>query len=208
MATTLVVVLAVPASRRCVWGRCRSVVIRHRMRACFLQTRTWTTNGRLPFLLWSRPSRVGERVRVWLPAGLSVKHLERIQDELAAACWAHEVRILPVRTQAALVLVDVVRHDPLASKRAVIPPVADLDDTPSSWLPDLDSLPTQRVPGSDTAPLPPIPAATPIPATSTTSAPGTSTTARTRKTSTSSNGAGAETPGVTGFGGVDVTDYL
>ena len=103
MAATVAVVLAVPASRRYTLRRCTAVVMRHRMRACFLQTRTWTANGRLPFLMWSRPTRVGVRVRVWLPAGLSVNDLERIIDELGTACWAREARITPVRGQAALV---------------------------------------------------------------------------------------------------------
>jgi hypothetical protein len=213
MAATLAVVMAVPPTRRVVWGRCRAVLIRHRMRACFVQTRTWTTNGRLPFLMWSRPSHVGERVRVWLPAGLSVKHLDRITTELAAACWAREARILPVRGQAALVLVDIVRHDPLASRRAVTPPVLDdlahhnghaetTDDRPP-WLPRPDELadpvhdPASASPGWVSNP----PAAASVPA------PRTSGASTSKKTPTDTGGQ-AEQPGVTGFGGVDVTDYV
>src|SRR3954449_4264067 len=67
MVTTVAVVLVIPVSRRYTLRRASAVVMRHRMRACFLQTRTWTANGRLPFLIWSRPTRVGVRVRVWLP---------------------------------------------------------------------------------------------------------------------------------------------
>ena len=59
MAATLAVVLAVPVCRRYTLRRTTAVVMRHRMRACFLQTRTWTANGRLPFLVWSRPTPVG-----------------------------------------------------------------------------------------------------------------------------------------------------
>src|SRR4051812_17158858 len=125
MAATLAVVLALPASRRYTLRRVSAVVMRHRMRACFLQTRTWTANGRLPFLVWSRPTPVGVRVRVWLPAGLSVNDLERIIDEIGAACWAREARITPVSGQAALVWVDIIRRDPLGAAGPLSPPVVD-----------------------------------------------------------------------------------
>ena len=72
-----------------------------------------TYDGKLPYLLWSRPSPIGERIRVWLPAGLSVKDLERSTDALAAACWARSARFTPVRGQAALVVLDIIRRDPL-----------------------------------------------------------------------------------------------
>ena len=64
VAVIVVVVFTVPVSRRYVIRRWWCVTTRHRMRACFAQTRTMTHNGRLPFLCWSRPSPVGERVRV------------------------------------------------------------------------------------------------------------------------------------------------
>src|SRR6478672_8045830 len=157
MAATLAVVLAVPVSRRYTLRRATAVVMRHRMRACFLQTRTWTANGRLPFLMWSRPTRVGVRVRVWLPAGLSVNDLERIIDELGAACWAREARITPVRGQAALVLVDVIRRDPLGTERPLSPPVVDhLDpDGRPTWLPSSEELRTPTAPATPTVIPPP-----------------------------------------------------
>ena len=68
-------------------------------------TQTFTmarANGRLPFLLWARPSPVGEHVLVWLPAGMAVKDLERVTGELAAACWATDARILPSKRRAFL----------------------------------------------------------------------------------------------------------
>ncbi len=217
MATTLMVVLAVPMSRRYTLGRARAAMTRHRMRACFLQTRTWTANGRLPFLMWSRPSRVGERVRVWLPAGMSVKDLERIIDELAAACWAREARITPIRGQAALVVVDIVRHDPLGKARALTPPVLDhLDGAPAPdpahgphpvWTPVSIPMPPNPAPQVSTA-------GSPNPATGTNGARVTTTKASTTKASTNGSGAArgtegpADPPAVTGFGGVDVTDYV
>ncbi len=147
MATILAVVLALPALRRFTLQRCTAVAMRHRMRACFVQTRTWTANGRLPFLVWSRPTPVGVRVRVWLPAGLSVNDLERIIDEIGAACWAREARITPVPGQAALVWVDIIRRDPLGAQQPLSPPVLDhlgADGRPT-WLPRSRRIPTGQL---------------------------------------------------------------
>ena len=109
----VVVVASVPASRRYVVCRFWCVVTRHRVRRCFEQTRTMTHDGKLPYLVWARPTPVGERVRVRLPAGLSVKDVETISDNLASACWARSVRIERDRKQAAVVLVHIIRRDPL-----------------------------------------------------------------------------------------------
>src|SRR6478672_8014101 len=157
LAATAAVVLAIPASRRYTLRRATAVVMRHRMRACFLQTRTWTANGRLPFLMWSRPTPVGVRVRVWLPAGLSVNDLERIIDEIGAACWAREARITPVQGQAALVWVDIIRRDPLGATRPLSPPLVDRLDSDGrpAWQPtpqQVDDTAPGTVPTTPTTP--------------------------------------------------------
>ena len=209
MAATLAVVLAVPVSRRFALRRCTAVVMRHRMRACFLQTRTWTANGRLPFLLWSRPTRVGVRVRVWLPAGLSVNNLERIIDELGAACWAREARITPVMGQAALVLVDIIRRDPLGATRPLSPPVVDHLDPNGrpTWLPTPQQLADPAAAGSSTASTV-KPVVVPPPRTNTSANNGTAKNGAVNNVQGTGSGAPADPPGVTGFGGVDVTDYV
>lgn len=123
-----VMVIGIPASRRYITARCWAVTTRHRMRACFGQTRTMTHDGKMPLLLWSRPSPVGERVRVWLPAGLSVKDIDQVTDRISTACWARTTRVTPVRAQAALVVVDVVRRDPLTVGDIVPTGIHDLAD--------------------------------------------------------------------------------
>src|SRR2546423_8086964 len=62
-ATVILVIVAVPRSRRYVFRRCWAVMSRHRIRACLVNTRAMapmTYNGKLPYLLWSRPSPIGE----------------------------------------------------------------------------------------------------------------------------------------------------
>jgi hypothetical protein len=199
------VLLVIPASRRFLIRRVWCVITRHRMRTCFTQSRTMTLDGRMPFLLWSRPSPVGERVRVWLPAGLSVKDIEDDDERLAAACWAHEVRVTPTRHQAALVVVDVIRRDPFTDHPVLTPAVLDDidgDDTPhrNGWtapLPDRSTL--QPATPAD---FPTVQAARNN---------GNGSGPRTGKTpATTPAGSARDTsePGVTGFGGVDVSDYV
>ena len=216
IGVTALVIVAVPYSRRLLWRRCWAVLTRHRMRACFYQTRTWTVSGRMPFLLWSRPSPVGERVRVWLPAGLSANHLDRITDELAAACWAREARITPVPNPAALIVVDTVRHDPLGSRLPLTPPVVDHLDVPDG---SGDELARRRNARTPTWPPRPeerdTPTVVPAGATCTETSKTTGTTSIAGKAAGAGPGAGpgarrngsAETP-VTGFGGEDVSDYI
>jgi hypothetical protein len=210
VAALILMVVAVPASRRFVVRRVWCVITRHRIRACFTQTHTMTHHGRMPLLVWSRPSPVGERVRVWLPAGLCVKDLENNKDELAAACWAREVRITPVRSQAALVVVDIVRRNPLGGAALTPSVIDDLDQadiarhTAGYGDPDSDGV---------VIPLPDRSAAAPPPDPTTGAAPG--TTGPAGNGSARSNGrkpADQQGPpaesSVTGFGGMDVSDYI
>jgi hypothetical protein len=202
MLGAVAVLLAVPASRRFLVRRVWCVITRHRMRSCFVQSRTMTLHGRLPFLLWSRPSPVGERVRVWLPAGLSVKDIEDDAQRLAAACWARAVRVTPTRWQAALVVVDIVRRDPLGARTVLTPAVLD----------DIDGDDTAPENGT-TAPLPdradlPTPVDTPPAATGTNGANGWSPRNRKTPATTPAGGENGSEPAVTGFGGVDVSDYV
>ncbi|GAA1181001.1 hypothetical protein [Pseudonocardia alaniniphila] len=204
LTATTCVVFAVPASRRYLIRRAWCVTTRHRMRSCFAQTRTMTHDGRMPFLVWSRPSPVGERVRVWLPAGLSVKDLERVTAELATACWAREVRITGSRSQAAYVLVEVVRRDPLGSNLVLTPDVIDDVDTDVD-----DEIDGTVVPLPDRASLAPVPTAEPATTSGPRPARKTPTTVPARTTNgASSNDASDLDDPVTGFGGVDVSDYV
>jgi hypothetical protein len=206
MLGTSTVLLVIPASRRFLVRRMWCVTTRHRMRACFVQSRTMTLDGRLPFLLWSRPSPVGERVRVWLPAGLSVKDIEDDAQKLAAACWAHEARVTPTRHQAALVVVDIVRRDPLGTTTVLEPTVLDtIDDEPDTGDATVVPLPDRTaLPASAPADFPTVQA------TCNGSNGDGAKPRHTRKTPATTPAGDNDTsePAVTGFGGVDVSDYV
>ena len=121
--TTLALVIIVglvmvpPMSRRILVGTVLLLVTRHRLRTYFLQCGAYNRSGRLPWLTFSRPTAVGERVWVWLVPGLSMRTLEAGVDEIAFACWARTVRIGRSRALANLVWIDVIRRDPLTGSR-------------------------------------------------------------------------------------------
>src|SRR4051812_23021320 len=62
VAIAVVVMTAVGPIRRFLIRRYWCVVSRHRARTCFRSTWTMTYSGRLPLLLWSRPTPVGDRI--------------------------------------------------------------------------------------------------------------------------------------------------
>lgn len=111
----VVLVVAVGPSRRYVVRRGWAVLTRHRLRSVCVQRRVMNYAGNLPVQLWARPTAVGERIWLLLRAGIEVGDLERNLDYIASACWARTARVEAHRRMVALVVVDVVRRDPLAA---------------------------------------------------------------------------------------------
>lgn len=116
-------VALIPASRRYVTHRGLAVLTRHRLRAAFVERRVMNYTGNLPILMWSRPSPVGERVWLLLRAGINVVDVERSLDYIASACGARAARTEAYPAMTALVLVDVVRRDPLATATPAVAPL-------------------------------------------------------------------------------------
>jgi hypothetical protein len=109
----VLVVLAVPMTRRYVVRRCFAVITRHRFRAACIERRVMNFSGNVPLLLWCRPTPVGERLWVLLRAGIDAGDIERNLSHAASACWAGDARAAAHRKVSALVVVDVIRRDPL-----------------------------------------------------------------------------------------------
>ena len=206
LAGLALVAAVVPHTRRYIIRRAWCVLTRHRLRACLVSARVMTHDGLVPRLLWARPIPVGARVWLFLRVGLAPSHLERVTDEIAAACFAREARVQAHNKLTALVRVDVVRHDPLSGAIQV----------PSDLL-------TGRNPGTETgADVIPLPDRTTLqspageasgtdgasPTAATTDAPA----ARRGKTRTTPTTAAApesaEPVAVRGRSGEDVSDYV
>jgi hypothetical protein len=124
----VLVVFALPWSRRFVVARMWCVIDRHRLRTCLRQTKVRTMNmdGSLPFLLWARPTKTGERVWVWIRAGSSGDDIEDALNYIAPACFAREARLYRVRKLTTIVAVEVIRRDPLAKPTPIASPLARL----------------------------------------------------------------------------------
>ena len=113
------------------WGRSRRwlltglglAVTRFRLRTALVELRLTNRAGRLPLVVWMVPTPVGERVWLWCRAGISAEDMSDEVDGIRAACCAREVRIGRDPRWAALVLVDVIRRDPLAPTTIISSPL-------------------------------------------------------------------------------------
>jgi hypothetical protein len=119
LAALVLVVLALPWSRRFVTRRAWCVLSRHRIQRVFYETRMHTRSGRLSLVLRIRPTEVGERALIWCRAGICFEDFEAHTGEIAAACYAREARVEKSRRRAQLVVVNIVRRDTLAAHNVI-----------------------------------------------------------------------------------------
>lgn len=128
---TVLVAFAIPASHRFLMARVWCVLDRHRLRLCLRQTKVRTMNmdGSLPLLLWARPTKIGERVWIWVRAGSSAEDIDDAVEYIAPACYARDARIVRVRKLTTIVGIDIIRRDPLANPTPVASPLARLTST-------------------------------------------------------------------------------
>ncbi|MEV4321469.1 hypothetical protein AB0J37_04500 [Microbispora rosea] len=107
-------------------------ISRHRLRTCFAEFIIGNNRASLPFILWARPTLVGESVWLWLRPGLAMSDLEGRLEQMAAACWADKVTVERAsQSNSALVRIDISRRDALTGR--VVSPLTDeittTDDT-------------------------------------------------------------------------------
>ena len=118
LAAVLGVLLGVPACRRFTVRRFWCVLSRHRFHRMCFEGRLHTRTGRVPPVLWVRPTKVGERLFIWLRAGLSAEDFEKQTGELRAACYARDARVTRNVRWSQLVTIDIIRRDTLAASHA------------------------------------------------------------------------------------------
>jgi hypothetical protein len=110
-------------SRRFVLGHVWCTITRHRLRSCLVQSRVMNHRGYVPWCLWVRPTNVGERAWLLMRPGICVEDVDSRTAQIAAACWARDARVRAWRRLVAVVLVDVVRHDPLTTGKLIGSPL-------------------------------------------------------------------------------------
>ena len=82
-----------------------------------------TRAGRLPLVLWVRPTKVGERLHLLCRAGICAEDFEAHIGELRAACYARDARVTRNTRWSQLVRIDIIRRDTLAASHTVTSPL-------------------------------------------------------------------------------------
>ena len=126
LAAFVGLVLGVPHSRRFITRRFWCVLARHRLQRLCYEARLHTRVGRLPLILWIRPTQVGERAWVLCRAGICAEDFEAHLGELRAACYARDARVTRNRRWSHLIPIDIIRRDTLAASNTITSPLARL----------------------------------------------------------------------------------
>ena len=125
----LVLVLAfAPVTRRFITRRFWCVLARHRLQRLCYEARLHTRSGRLPLILWTRPTKVGERIHVLCRAGICAEDFEAHIGELRAACYARDARVTRNRRWSQLLTIDIIRRDTLAASELIKSPLQRLTE--------------------------------------------------------------------------------
>lgn len=104
-----------PALRAVLWVD----VTRHRLRSFMAENGIRNRTGRLPWLLFIWPTKVGERAWMVLVAGIDIGDIESRLGSLGSTCWAREGRVVAHKQWSHLIRIDIVRRDLLAGKQPV-----------------------------------------------------------------------------------------
>lgn len=145
----VLVLAAVPPTRRFAVARFWALFTRHRLQRAFWELHLHTRAGRLPLIAWITATPVGSRALVICRAGLCFEDFEANAAEFASACGAREAHVTCSARWSWLIWIDVIRRDVLGPDRVIRSPLADLPGT------DLGGLP---VPDADSGPAWPEPA--------------------------------------------------
>ena len=108
-----------PWTRRRFW----CVLTRHRLQRLCWEARLHTRSGRLPLILWTRPTKVGVRLYLLCRAGICAEDFQAHIGELRAACYARDARVTRHAAWSQLVTIDIIRRDKLAAKNTVTSPL-------------------------------------------------------------------------------------
>jgi hypothetical protein len=122
-AITIALVLTglgvLPWTRRRFW----CILARHRIHKLCWEAHLHTRSGRLPLVLWTRSTKVGERLHILCRAGICAEDFEAHIGELRAACFARDARVTRNTRWSQLVTIDIIRRDTLAASHKVTSPL-------------------------------------------------------------------------------------
>ena len=102
----------IPATRNAIKTHGRATLTRHQLYAAFREIRATTRAGRLPLVVWIRPTPAGERAVIWCRAGVCAEDLHSQVDRIRTACWAKDVRVTASVRSPQLVRLEFLRREP------------------------------------------------------------------------------------------------
>ncbi len=135
----VLILMAIPVTRRFITRRFWCLLVRHRLHRLCYEARLHTRSGRIPLMLWIRPTKVGERAHLLCRAGICAEDFEAHIGELRAACYAREARVTRNRRWSQLVTIDIIRRDTLAAGNSVASPLQRLTALYQIDIPQLES---------------------------------------------------------------------
>jgi hypothetical protein len=103
-------IAAWPVARRHVMVHAWCIITPHRVRTGCAQAWIHSRRGKIPVVLYTTAEPFGERVYLWLRAGVSVEQLIAARPLLTTACWATDVHVARHERYAHLVVLDVIRR--------------------------------------------------------------------------------------------------
>ena len=123
LAALAAVIAAVPHSRRFITRRFWCLLARHRIQKLCYEAKLHTRSGRLPVILWIRPTKVGERAWILCRAGVCAEDFEARTQELRGACYARDARVTRNTRWSHLITIDIIRRDTLAAGTTITSPL-------------------------------------------------------------------------------------
>jgi hypothetical protein len=123
LAALIATLLLLPATRRFTTRRFWCVLGRHRIQRLCYEARLHTRSGRIPLVLWTRPTKVGERSWILCRAGICAEDFEAHIGELRASAFARDARVTRNCRWSQLVTIDIIRRDTLAAKASIPSPL-------------------------------------------------------------------------------------
>ena len=94
LAALITAALAIPLSRRYLTRHAWCLISRHRLQRVCYESRLHTRAGRLPLIVWIRPTKVGERAWILCRAGVCADDFDAYRAEIGAGCYAREARVI------------------------------------------------------------------------------------------------------------------
>jgi hypothetical protein len=115
IGTLIVITLAVlcsPPARQFVLDHAWRIITAHRVRVGCAEAMIYSSQGKIPIILWTAHQPFGERVILMCRAGTCVDDFLANRPILISACWAQDVVVVPDVRHPYLVTLDVIRRPP------------------------------------------------------------------------------------------------